>query len=102
MAQPLFLVGIGEGGKIIGNQITVTSEDALRSVGFGLQARAAGMVDQIVFAEAHQEEMAVGQPAEEGDDFRILAAAFVQNHLVNQQELTAQFVFALYNCTQFG
>ena len=82
--QPLFFVGIGEGGEIVGNLIVVTGEDALRGVGFGLQARAAGVVDQIVFAEAHQQEMAVGQPAEEGDDFRILAAAFVQNHLVNQ------------------
>ena len=102
VAQPLFFVGIGEGGKIVGNLIAVTGEDALRGVGFGLQARAAGVVDQIVFAEAHQQEMAVGQPAEEGDDFRILAAAFVQNHLVNQQKLAAQFVFAFHNRAQFG
>ena len=102
VVQPLFFVGIGKGGKIVGNQIAVTGENALRGVGFGLQARAAGMVDQIVFAEAHQEEMAVGQPAEERNDLRILAAAFVQNHLVNQQKLAAQFVFAFHNCAQFG
>ena len=102
VVQPLFFVGIGKGGKIVGNQIAVTGENALRGVGFGLQARLPEWLTKSYSQKPIRRKWrSASQLRKETISASWLRPSF-RIIWLTKQKLAAQFVFAFHNCAQFG